>query len=552
MLRLRDLVAVGLVCTPSLAAAGGLFLPGSGAISTSRAGASVASSDDGEALSVNPARLASARPGTTITVSAALISYSMQFTRTGTYDPIEAADRPYEGQPYPTVENDVSPPLALGSYQPVPVVAVVSDLGGQVKGLHVAAGLYAPNAYPFRDMQSDYAVDQNTSDPNLPPPATRYDVMYQEAAVILPSIAAAYRITPDLDVGARFSFGFAHLKSKVAIWGTPANVTEDVTHDATLTADVKDNFVPVYGFGLSYRPAPALELGAQWTSSAPIFANGKATSETGAGVLVDGNPVRIGPNVNSPACRPGEAGTFEQQNICIQLELPMNATVGGRYKILGDKGELKGDIEANVQWERWGKKCDINAAGKFGDANCTSPGEYRVVTDASAYVGTADDDQDIDLGESILSHNLKDTFSFRLGGSYHVPLSSNTEDGPEVIIRAGVAHDTAAAKAGWLRADLDGAARTTLALGGGYSAKKFEVNVGAGLIVEGSPTNEGECNPTTAGEGCSGTQRPNEEREGADPTFPLSPPNMQQEAPYNKGKYDSHYVLFMLGVTAWF
>lgn len=551
MLRLRDLVAVGLVCTPSLAAAGGLFLPGSGAISTSRAGASVASADDGEALSVNPARLASNRSGTTVTVSAALISYSMQFTRTGTYDAIEADDRPWEGQAYPTVENDVSPPLALGSYQPVPVLAVVSDLGGAVKGLTVAAGVYAPNAYPFRDLQSDYVIGAE-GDPNQPPPPTRYDVMYQEAAVILPSIAAAYRITPELDVGARFSFGFAHLKSKVAIWGTPANVTEDQTHDATLTADVKDNLVPVYGFGLSYRPAPAIELGAQWTSSAPIYAKGGATSTTGVNVLVDGNPVRIGPNINSPVCSPGELGTFEEQKICIQLELPMNATVGGRYKILGDKGELRGDIEANVQWERWGKKCDLNATGKFSDPGCTSPGEYRVVTDASAYIGTADDDQDIDLGDSILSHNLKDTFSFRLGGSFHLPLSANTEDGPKVIVRGGLAHDTAAANAGWLRADLDGAARTTLALGGGYSAKKFEVNVGAGLVIEGSPSNDGTCNPTTASEGCTGTQRPTEEREGPDPTFPLSPPNMQQESPFNQGKYDSHYVLFMLGVTAWF
>lgn len=509
----------------------------------------MASADDGEALSVNPARIASARPGTTVTVSAAIINYAMQFTRTGTYDPIEGDDRPYEGQPYPTVENTVSPPLALGSYQPVPVIAVVSDLGGAVKGLHVAAGLYAPNAYPFRDLQSDYVIGPE-GDANQPPPPTRYDVLYQEAAVFLPSIAVAYRITPQLDVGGRFSFGMAHLKSSVAIWGTPANVTEDPTHDATLTADVKDNFVPVYGFGASYRPTANIELGAQFTSAAPIYAKGEATATQGVNVLVDGNPVRIGPNINSPVCSPNELGTFEQQKICIQLELPMNATVGGRYKILGANGAVRGDVEANVQWERWGKKCDINLAGKFADTGCTSPGEYRVVTDASAYIGESTE-QNIDLGESILSHNLKDTFSFRLGGSYNFPLGTTLDD-PKVIVRAGLAHDTRAAREGWLRADLDGAARTTLALGGGYSGKRFEVNVGAGIVVEGSPSNPGECNPVEASEGCDGTMRPNEDREGPDPTFPLSPPNMQQEAPFNKGTYDAHYVLFMLGATAWF
>jgi hypothetical protein len=125
MFSARDLVVLGVVLAPSIASAGGLFLPGSGAIGTARAGAAVASAEDGEALSINPARLASAKPGTTITVSAAIISYSMQFTRTGTYDPVEGADRPWEGQPYPTVENTASPPLALGSFQPVPVIAVV-------------------------------------------------------------------------------------------------------------------------------------------------------------------------------------------------------------------------------------------------------------------------------------------------------------------------------------------------------------------------------------------------------------------------------------------
>ncbi len=156
-MQLRALVLSSLVI-PGVAHAGGLFLPGSGAISTSRAGAAVASADDGEALSVNPAGLAKTH-GTTITISAAVISYAMQFTRRGTYDNLEMEDPPYEGQPFPTVKNDAKPSLGFGSFQPVPVVAIVSDLGGRVKNLHVAAGLYAPNAYPFRDMSNGYVFN---------------------------------------------------------------------------------------------------------------------------------------------------------------------------------------------------------------------------------------------------------------------------------------------------------------------------------------------------------------------------------------------------------
>src|SRR5687768_12352378 len=109
-MRLRQLTVAPLLIAPQLASAGGLILPGSGAISTSRAGAAVASASDGEALSVNPAGLAKTE-GTTITVGASLIGYFMDFRRTGSYDAIADEDRPYEGRQYETVENN--PDLSL-------------------------------------------------------------------------------------------------------------------------------------------------------------------------------------------------------------------------------------------------------------------------------------------------------------------------------------------------------------------------------------------------------------------------------------------------------
>src|SRR5688572_3373927 len=112
-------VAVPLLVTT--AHAGGLFLPGSGATSTSRAGAAVASADDGEALSINPAGLAKTT-GTTITISTTFIRYFMEFTRRGNYDTTSNGD-PYEGMPYPTIENDPKPPLGIAKFQPIPVVA---------------------------------------------------------------------------------------------------------------------------------------------------------------------------------------------------------------------------------------------------------------------------------------------------------------------------------------------------------------------------------------------------------------------------------------------
>src|SRR5512140_904377 len=98
---------VGAVGVPQLATAGGLLLPGAGAASTSRAGAAVASADDGEALVLNPAGIAKAK-GTMITLSAAMIDYAMTFQRRGTYDPVPGENYPYAGQPFAAVQNDVS------------------------------------------------------------------------------------------------------------------------------------------------------------------------------------------------------------------------------------------------------------------------------------------------------------------------------------------------------------------------------------------------------------------------------------------------------------
>src|SRR5688572_15970584 len=161
-MKLRGTVVIAsvVVLGPQIRAAraGGLFVPGSGAISTSRAGAAVASADDGEALSINPAGLAKTN-GWTVTISTAMIQYFMEFTRAGTYDAIADDDQPFEGQPYGTVKNDPSPPLGIGGMQPVPVIALVTDLGGRMRNLRLALGLYAPNAYPFRDMTGGYVFN---------------------------------------------------------------------------------------------------------------------------------------------------------------------------------------------------------------------------------------------------------------------------------------------------------------------------------------------------------------------------------------------------------
>jgi long-subunit fatty acid transport protein len=549
--------SIGLVLLAggTAAHAGGLFLPGSGAISTSRAGAAVASTDDGEALSINPAGLAKTHDGWTITVSASMIRYYMEFTRRGTYDAVdETPPDPYTGQRYPTVTNDPKPPLGIGSYQPIPVVAAVANLDklGYVPHLTVALGLYAPSGYPFRNMTNGYDFVKDTQTNTKAPPPTRYDVMKAESQLLFPSIGVAYSVIPQLDLGLRASFGRAKSKQSVVVQGTPGNVNDSVRHDTFFEANVSDGFVPTFGIGATYRPTPKLEFGAVYNYSATLRLKGTAKSVKGPNVDTDRV---IGP-IPDDMSRCQKGGSFEEQKACIALQLPMSAYAGGRYKFLDESGVMRGDIELNVGWEHWGKTCDFTSSGQLKDPDCVSPSQILVKLDTGLYNTSGEFAQPVEV--NFVNLGLRDTYTARLGGSWVIPFLPTGEN---IILRGGLGYDTAAAKKGWLRTSFDGAARITTTLGAAFHTPKWEVNLGAGLIYEGSNTNPGagpggrDCNPTTSGDinDCgNGVQRPLDQRQGPDPTSPLLVPELQFENPFNQGTIKSHYLLFMLGYSTWF
>jgi long-subunit fatty acid transport protein len=548
-MKLRSITISGSICLAGTAWGGGLLLPGAGSISTSRAGAAVASADDGEALSINPAGIAKSK-GTVITLGVTAIDYAMQFQRNGTYDPPDAMSAevyPWDGQKYALQKNDAKPPLGFGAVQPVPLIAVVSDLGGKIPHLHVAAGLYAPNAYPFRDIatcpagQSCYHYQFN-SDFDKPPPPGRYDIVKQEAAVILPSIAVAYSILPQLDVGLRFSAGFASLKSTTNLWGVPANFREDVKADGQFSVDASDSFIPEIALGVSFRPTDNIELGARYTSELDIHAKGTASPTNGPAVSLNGQPIEIRPQADD-LTRCAKGGTPDALKACVGLALPRTATVGGRYKFLDGRGKLRGDIELDVDWENWGKQCDP------GDTGCVSPGAYQVTVDAKVAPVGSPPDAGLDLKDSVVQHGFRDTYAVRVGGSYVVGLGDS-----DIVLRGGLSYDTAAAKTHWERMDIDGAARTTVAAGASYRTSRFDINAGFGVILEGTRSDPRNCNPTATSLGCAGNNmdQPDNVRQGPDPIVPILDSTLQNENPVNQGTYQSHYIMFMLGASTWF
>nr|MBA2539496.1 hypothetical protein [Deltaproteobacteria bacterium] len=208
--------------------------------------------------------------------------------------------------------------------------------------------------------------------------------------------------------------------------------------------------------------------------------------------------------------------------------------LGGRYKFLGAGGTERGDVELNVAWENWGNDATTNFSVKIDSELVTAGGGG------------------LSIKENQVRHGFRDVVSVRLGGSWKFPVGTTT-----IVARGGIAHDTAAATPGWLRADIDGTARTTVALGGGFRTGRFQIDAGFGLVHSGRNENPGDCNPISSNPnelGCNrdGVERPIEDRRGPDPINPLLVPQQQLEAPVNRGVFESGYVLFMLGASTWF
>lgn len=513
-------LGVSAAAPTSVAHAGGLYLPGIGAVSTARAGAAVASSDNGEALLVNPSRLTQLT-GTRLTLGGSFINYNLSFRRTGTYDDIPGQTFPWEGQPYAEVNDESTPPIGVGDYQFIPMLAVTTDLGGRVPGLVIGGGLYAPQSYPSRDIESGYMID----DPVVAPPGSRYDIMGQRAEILVASLAAAYRVMPNLDVGVRAGFGFGEVRAKSFLWGLP-NYNEYTGSDGVLDLDATDNFMPTFGLGVSYRPHPAIELGAQYSSELAFVGEGKGRAQLSRNLVLGTVPATLVATPDDQA-RCAKGGTDDLLATCVELTLPMTASIGGRFKFLDGNGKERGDVELNLGWENWGAE---------------RASDFKVVVDAQ--VNGA-----VTLRDGIIRHGFQDTFSARLGGSYRLPVA-----GEDLVMRGGVSYDTAAAKDGWERLDFDGASRTMLALGASYNFGRFQIDAGGGAVLEGTRNVGDGCNPSIGDLGCdgSGTEAPADERNGADPINPIFEPDAQSESPMNHGKYSSHYVMFMIGATAFF
>ncbi len=497
------------------ARAGGLFAGDSGSQAQERAGAFVAKADDPTALFHNPAGLVKAR-STEITININAVDYSQTFQRSGTYAaPTDGTSYPYTGQAYPEVSNS-------GPILPVPMLAGTQ----RWQKFGFGEGISGPQADPNREYQRDVTTANGATAPS----PERYDVLSQRSLIVLPSVGVAYRILDWLDVGARASWGFGSIQATSFTWGF-GNTEEDIGKDGEFRIDAADNFIPAWGAGVLARPTDFLEFGAAYSSSIRVQAKGngiailgpKLASLLGGGGMTDEIvPLAAG---LAPGCAPGGTDSMHLK-ACIDVALPQVATLGGRYIVRDGLKQERADIELDVRWENWSQKRDI------GNRQSIPVGDVRVVVDGQDKVSG------IPLNPSILKHHFEDVLSVRLGGQYRLAVAKQ-----DLIIRAGLAYDTAAAPTSWTREDLDGAARFTTSFGLALQHKKWRFDLGGAAILEADRTvtqvNVGTM-PTVAA------------RQQPDPIQPLISTDQQEYDPINNGKHSSHYLIITGGVTTWF
>jgi long-chain fatty acid transport protein len=488
---------------PAVANAGGVYVGEPGSQAMERAGAFVARADDPTALSINPAGLAKAR-GIEVYLGGNFLRYGLTFQRAGVYPEQTRDVQPsYVGQPFPEVENSAT-------FQAVPYLSAVVKW----HDLAVAAGIYAPPGVPNREFDCSVSDDLCLVNQNGAPAPQRYDVVSQTAVIAYPSLAAAYRVHPRVDVGARFSWGFGHVKARNFPWALP-NLDEDVRKEGDFSADVKDNFMPAFGAGVLVRPVDGLEIGAAYSSKTAMRAKGTGDARLGPDAdILTGNQVFIIPKPEGEAlCE--EGGMPSALKTCIDFDLPQTLAVGVRWAFADGKGGERADIELDGKWENWANASD------------------DIVT-----VDGMDTALQTRLKPTYIRHGFQDVFAVRLGGHYKIDAGGKNA----FLIRAGVGYDSAAAPTSWTRVDKDGRARTTLAAGVAYEIDRFRFDAGVAVVIEGEATVEDvpNGNPTF------------DNREQPDPPQPSLEHRNTVFHPINAGTYDSGYVVGLAGVTSRF
>jgi long-chain fatty acid transport protein len=461
------------LAAPRVGHAGGYELPDVGTEALGRGGAFTAKADNGTALTYNVAGFAQQR-GTHALVDVHLVFDDYAFKRAGTY-PDSATDprTPWGGRPFPTVANESGPSFA-------PYAAASTDFGSFDR-LTFAAGVFGPSASTGRLFPINAEGGPNPA---------RYDVVKSSNLVVYPTLAAAYRMSDELDIGVAIHgvYGsFDVLQSSVNDFGPSSCPNAEYRGCDSDERFTGSGFTVAGAAGALWHPSRAIGVGLALRS--PWSMNAKGTIASSA-----------------PPVQPEPIPTTSAS---VATGFPLVLRLGARAAALDGAFE-RGDVEVDATYEGW------SAAEGTGPVT-TIP--------------------NIDIGGKRTSirattlHGFGDTFSVRAGGAYNTRGSIGI-----VSLRAGAFYDSAATSTGYTRVDTNTLAKIGLTLGAGLRAGAFSFDVAYAEVFSPSRTVE------------DGAIRPSNGLKNGDPVDA----NGALLGVVNNGEYHAHTRVLSFGIAVHF
>lgn len=316
------------------------------------------------------------------------------------------------------------PYLAVDTQRPLfaaPTHVMFTTDFGLRKGFTVALGFYTPPS-----SGRDYPQTFGRENARIPSPQ-RYDALFTSGLILNPSLGLAYRVTPWLDIGATFQIWMVSTTAKtIATVSSACDTPEDPTCDVSVELKTADWFSPSGSLGVLLRPHRMFEIGLMFRFPAASEAEGQAKIEFGPGVN------RLQGAMRFPLVEP------ENPKVTMTSNNPAMLRAGARVKFYRGDREV-GDLELDFIFENW-----------------RSAGQRKVTLQANSL--------NAPMEPTLIDWNLLDTFAFRLGGAYELPLESKVA----VIVRGGASFESATTAV----------SNTTLNV---FSARRFGISLGLGI-----------------------------------------------------------------------
>ncbi len=418
---------------PHLAFGGGFEFPDNGSEALGRGGAFTAKADNGTALEYNTAGLA-AQGGTRLLLDANLTFHSYSFQRSGSYP---AEDVPsgemgsgVAGLPFPSVSNKSGPQFA-------PFLGISTDFG-KLDRWTFAIGIFAPPSYGMRNFGSTV----QSGGMSLPAPS-RYDLVQTNLLIVLPTVAAAVRVTRWLDIGLGLHLVVGHFNLTADTFsdlGPGVCFSKEFPGCDAATHIITTGTTATASLGLMLHPTRAFDIGLNVFGRANINSTGKISTPGPAAKLLD-------PNHMFNDCEHGY-----NCDASFHTALPWELRLGLRYKFL-KSGFEQGDIELDGVYQAWkdaegnGDTLSVPQLAFFSNINTT------------------------------IVHHYQDTVSVRLGGAYNLKLPKGV-----LTFRIGGFYDSAATKAKDTRLDFDTLDKWGGTLGLGFLIRGISINVAYAYI----------------------------------------------------------------------